>query len=113
MHRPAIAVEFQDAIAIRIIDPMAEHGGARVAIGSALYELAEAGAVKDIVAEDKRAVLPVDKLLADDEGLGDTVGLRLHPISDVDAPLTALAKERLETRHFRFGCDDEDVANAR
>ena len=39
-------------------------------------------------------------------------GSRLHRIVDADAPLAAVAQQRLEARHFRLGGDDEDVANS-
>src|SRR5205807_7761812 len=97
--------------AARIIDPMTKYGRARSTLRGALHEIAEPRAVKDVVAENKRTVLPVDEFFADDESLGNAVGLRLHGIADADAPLAGVAKERLEARHFGLGRDDENVAN--
>ena len=77
-----------------------------------LHEIAQPGAVKDIVSKNKRAALSIDELLANDEGFGDAVGSRLHHVTNADAPLTAVAQERVEPRPFRFCGDYEDVANA-
>src|SRR5262249_11773262 len=92
---------------------MAEDGGAGAAVGGALHEFAEAGAVKYVVAENKRAAVAMDKLFADDERLGDTVGLWLQRITDVDAPLAAVTQKGFEPRHFWLGRNDENVANSR
>ena len=75
---------------------MAEHRGAVPPRRRALHHLAKPGPVIDIVAENQRTSLAVDELLADDEGLGDAIGLGLRRIGNTDAPLAAVTEQRIE-----------------
>jgi hypothetical protein len=49
-------------------------------------------AVEQVVAEDERDAIPADELLADEEGLREPPGLRLHGIGELDAPLAPVAR---------------------
>ena len=74
---------------------VAEDRGA-VELGEAQQLLAEAGAVEDVVAEDERGPLGADVVGADDEGLREAVGARLHREGQVDAELRAVAEQPVE-----------------
>src|SRR5690349_17896473 len=57
-------VEFENAVASGVIHPMAEDGRPVAGVRRILHEIAEAGAVKDIIAQYKRAALLIDELFA-------------------------------------------------
>src|SRR5205823_14739676 len=88
MYRQTFLVEFKNAVASGIVYPMTKDGGVASVVGSVLHEVAQAGAIKDIVSKNKRAALSIDELLANDEGFGDAIGSRLHRVTNADAPLT-------------------------
>ena len=108
-------VELHDAEALGVVDVVAEHGGEaaglRVLHGAAEVP-AQAVAVEDVVAEDERAGLPSDELLADDEGLGEAVGAGLDGVGQVHAVVRPVAEQPLEVGQVRRGRDDQDVADA-
>ena len=49
---------------------------------------------------------------AEDEGLRQPVRAGLHAVADVDAPLRAVAQQRLEARRVLRRADEQDVADA-
>ena len=53
-----------------------------------------------------------DEAAAEDERLRQAVGARLHAVADRDAPLRAVAEQRLEARHVLRRADQQDVADA-
>ena len=57
--------------------------------GRRLQELGEIRAVEDIVPENQRRRRAAEKLLGDDQRLRDAVGLGLHGVLELDAPLLA------------------------
>ena len=54
-------------------------------------------AVEDVVAEDQRATAALDEVLADQEGLGQSLRCRLHRVVETEAPLAAVARQLPET----------------
>ena len=69
-------------------------------------------AVEDVVAEDQRDRSAPTKSRADDEGLGQAVGLRLHGIGEREAQLRAVAEQRAGRAADPRRRDDQDFANA-
>ena len=57
-------------------------------------------------------ILP-HELPADDEGLGQPLGLRLHRVADGDADTAAVAEQALEAADVLRCGDEQDVADAR
>ena len=54
-----------------------------------------------------------DELAADEEGLGQALGLRLHGVADRNAQPAAVAQQSLEAADVLRRGDQQDVANAR
>jgi len=75
--RLAGLVELDDAEALRVVDFVAEDSGTGVALGGRLEFGREALAIEDVVAEDQGAALVANELLADEQGLGQTIGAGL------------------------------------
>ena len=88
-----------------------EHGCAALARRRAPKLLAQARAVKDVVAEHQHRRTAGDELLADDESLRQPVGLGLRGVFDPDAPFRAVAEQAAEHRQVVRRRDDEDVAD--
>ena len=56
------------------------------------------GAVEDVVAEHQGDLVVADELLADDEGLRESAGVRLGRVAEADAEVAAVAEQPRETR---------------
>jgi len=80
------------------------HGGAELRI--------EILAVEDVVAQDQADIAVADKLLADDEGLGQALGPGLLGIGERDAEAAAIAEQFLEQRTVFGRGDDQHVVDA-
>ena len=93
-----VGVEVDDAVPLRVLDVVAEHGGAGRPGGGAGDELREAGAVEQVVAEHERRALPVEEVGADQERLRQPVGRVLRGVGELDAPLRTVAEQPLEAR---------------
>ena len=61
----------------------------------------------------KARFLFADKLLTDDESLGEAVGRGLFGILQTHAQVRAVAQQALEAREVLRGGDDEHLADAR
>ena len=69
-------------------------------------------AEEDVVAEDQADRLAADELGADEERLGDALGLRLHRVGEPQAELRAVAEQLLDQRQVARRADDQDLADA-
>ena len=54
--------------------------------------------IKNIVAQDQRAIAMADEVATDNEGLRQTVRAGLDCVGEAQAPLTAIAQKLFETR---------------
>src|SRR5262245_35430998 len=106
------AVELDDAVALGISHPVAEHGGARLSGGSAPQELREAVAVEDVVTEGQRYGVIADEGAADDERLGQALGARLHGIIDREPEMTAILEQAAEGLLVLRRRDHQNLADA-
>ncbi len=109
----AVGIEFNDAVALGILDVIAEHRRACGARGSRLQELGEIRPVEDIVAEDQRRGRSVEELFGDDQRLRNAVGLRLHRVLEAHAPLLAAAEKIAERGLIPGRGDDQEFADPR
>ncbi len=66
--------------------------GACVALVGAGKQFDQIMAVKDVVPQDQGTGVVADKVFANDEGLGQSIGAGLHRILNVHAPLAAIAQ---------------------
>lgn len=111
----ALAVKLRHAVALRVVDIISEDGRLvlSLCVAHALLEQPrEARAVEDVVAQDEADAVLAHKLLADDEGLGQSVGTRLLGIAEAHTQLAAIAQQTAEARQVVGRGDDEDVADA-
>jgi hypothetical protein len=74
--------------------------------------LAKIAAVKKIVAEHEGGGRAGEEVGADEERLGEPVGLGLLGVGKVEAELRAVAEQALEQRQILRGGDDEDLPDA-
>lgn len=94
----ALAVELHDAEALGVVDVVAEdRGPPRIGVLDGARQVAgQAVAVEDVVAEHQGARLAGDEVLANGEGLGQSVGARLLGVGEVHAVARAVAEQALE-----------------
>ena len=113
-NRLAVVVKFHDTKTLRIIYIVAEYGGA-FPFFCILYRrfqtLFQTVAGKDIVAQHHGHTVISDELLANDEGLGQSVGAWLYCIGKIHAKLMAVPQKFLEPGRILRGRNDEDVAD--
>ena len=110
-HRHAFVVEFNHAVAFRVMDIVAKNDRAATEVVNNFTHthLAE----KNVVAQDKRYRLTRDEFLADQKCLGNAFGLRLHSVGKLYSPAAAVTEQGLETRRVLRRGDDQYVADAR
>ena len=112
----ALLVELRHAIALRIVNPVAEDGGLTLLLCCAyclLKHSLEAVALEDVVAQDKAGAVVANEVGADGEGLRQPVGRWLLSIGEVHAVVAAVAQQALEAGQVEWRGDDENVADAR
>ena len=111
----AISDKLRHAIALWVVDVITEDGSHALLlyIEDALVEQAtEAGSIEDVVAKDEADGVIADKLLADDESLGQSVGAWLLGVFKLDAQFAAVTEQSAEAREVVRGGDDENLAYA-
>ena len=111
-HGLTVFVERDHAVTLGIGDAVAEHSGADRSFGGAFQIITDRLAEEDIVAEHQGAVIIADEVAADQEGLGEALGLRLHRIVEGKAPLAAVAEQLLKNRLVLGRGDHQNVADA-
>lgn len=111
----ALRIEFHDAEALGVVHVVAEdRGAARLGVLDGARQVArQAVAVEDVVAEHQGARLAGDELLADGEGLRQTVRRGLLGVGQVDAVARAVPEQALEVGQVGRRGDDQDVPDAR
>ena len=95
----AVGVKFHDAEALRVVDIVAEHRRPAVLLRVRLrlpQDFAKAVAVENIVAQHHGAGLVADKVLPQQEGLGQPIRRGLHHIAQVQPELAAVAQQVLK-----------------
>ena len=110
-----LGIEADHPVTLGILDLIGENrraAGRRRCRGHVAFR-AHRVAMEDIVAEDQRRGAAGEEFLADQEGLGEPLGLRLHRIAQVDPERDTGPQQRLEHRQVARGGDDQDVADAR
>ena len=84
---------------------------ATVDVGEVAQLSAQPGAVEDVVAEDEGGVVTGEEVLAEDEGLRQPLGPRLHHVLEAHAQVGAVAEQSLEGGLVLGGGDDQDLAD--
>ncbi len=112
IRHPALRVELHHAVALGILNVVAEHRGARFALGGRLQQLGEIRAVKNVVAQNQRRRRAVQERLGEYQRLRDAVGGLLDDVLERQSPLRAgsqkIAKRGLVARRR----DDQIFPNA-
>ena len=111
----ALPVELDDAEALGVVHVVAEHRRpSRLGVLHGARQVTrQAVAVEDVVAEDERARLAGNELLADGEGLGQAVRRGLLGVGQVHAVARAVPEQALEVGKVGRRGDDQDVPDAR
>src|SRR6202012_749047 len=89
----ALRIELHHAVAMRILDGIGEHGRTALELRRVLKLAGESLAVKNVVAEHKRAGLSRDEILADKKRLREAVRAGLHGVADIQPPAVPVAQE--------------------
>ena len=92
--RGRLRVELDDAVALGIGRRDRRRPWRRLAVAAPRSSLGQAVAVEDVVAEDQSDAVVADEVAADDEGLGQSRGLGLRGVGEVEAQLRAVAEQR-------------------
>ena len=106
-------VEFHHAVAGRVADMIGEDRGPPVLPHGRFQQLVHAVAEKDVVAQDEAGRRARQKVLGQQEGLSQTVGMGLDDVGEGAAPLAAVAQHGLEERQVLRRGDDGDLPHAR
>lgn len=114
-YGPPMRIELHDAEALGVVHVVAEdRGAARLGVLDGARQVAgQAVAVEDVVAENERARLAGDELLANGECLRQAVRAGLLGVGEVHAVARAVPEQALEVGEVRRGGDDQDVPDAR
>ena len=108
-------VKFRHAIALRVVDVVAEDGSLSVLLGvmDRLFQHAgEAAAIENVVAQDQAGAVVAYELLANDESLSQSVGRGLLGVLEAHAQLRAVAQQPTEAGQV-VGCrDNQYLADA-
>ena len=112
---PALRIELHDAEALWVVHVVAEDRGPTglCILDGARQVARQAVAVEDVVAQDERARLAGDEVLADGERLREAVRARLLGVGQVHAVARAVPEQALEVGEVRRRGDDQDVPDAR
>src|SRR5207253_1996430 len=108
----AVGVELDHAVALGITHPVREHRRAAHARCRALDRVGEAVTVEHVVAERQRHTARADERAADEKGLGEPVGTRLHRVIDRETEVTTVAEEATERLRVVRRRDHENLADA-
>src|SRR6266567_8135155 len=90
------SIEFNDAVALGIVDPAGEYGCAVRPPGRSDQTDAQIIAIKDVVAKDQRRRVAGEKQPADQECFCNSAGVILDRIGQLDPPLPSVAEQALE-----------------
>src|SRR5260370_3625724 len=105
-------IEFDDPVALGIVDPACEYGRATRLPSRVPQQDAQIVAVKDIVAEDQSRWTAGKKFTADQKSFRYSARVVLDRIGKLDAPLSSLAEQPLEFIDLFRGRDDQKIADA-
>ena len=67
---------------------------------------------EDVVAQNQTDRVAANELLADQKGLGQTLGGRLHLVADIQTEMGAVSEELLKIRQVVGGRDKQYVSDA-
>jgi len=81
-----VGIKIDDAVLRRVSHTVGEDHRAGVTDRRSTQLGDETFAIKDVVAKDQRDTPAVDKITADEKGLRQSAGTRLHGIVQIDAP---------------------------
>ncbi len=103
-------VKLDNAVTFRVIDVVAEDRRAGFELSE--HAVKRIAAVKNIVAQDQRDIVPADKTFRDEKGLGNAFGFGLFAIADGDSKARAVAQQLLEPRQIMRRGNKAKLANA-
>src|SRR5918997_2415370 len=109
----AVALELDHAVALGVLDVVAEDRRPAIPVCGLPQGLAETLPVEDVVPQYQRDGLAANEVPPDDKGLGQPLGPRLHGVLQVQPPPGPIFQQLLEPGQVRGGRDQEYVPDAR
>jgi len=107
--RPALPVKGHDAVALRVLHPVAENESPRGHPARLLEGARESLAIEDVVSQNQADIILPDKRCADDEGLGKAAGVGLFGIGKRQAQLGAVAEKLAIKRQIAGRGNQQDL----
>ena len=108
---PALFVEGDHAVALRIAHLVGENGGPAALPAGLAEPLGQSLAVEDVVSQHQGRRLVLQEVSGDEKGLGYAFRTWLHRILEAQAPLAAVPQQPLEGGPVPGGGDHQDVSN--
>ena len=105
----ALRIEGDNPVAAGIAHPVGEDGGAVGAGTGRMEKGREPRAMEKIISQDQARRFAREKLIRNENGLGNAFGLFLLRVGEPEAPLGAVTEERLELRQIGGRRDHENV----
>ena len=108
-------INFGNAIALGLVNPVAENTGFAVIqhdVDRLREEVVEASAVENIIAQNQTDVIFADEFFANDKSLRKAVRRRLLGIAELDAVVASVAEKTLESGQIVRGGYQQNVADA-
>ena len=110
---PVVPVELDHAVALRVLDQVAEDDAAFLQLGAAPDDGGEIVAEEDVVAKHQADRLAGEEVPADEEGLGQPLGFGLLGVLQVQAEMRPVTEQFGEPGQVLGRGDDQDVADTR
>ena len=110
----AVHVELHHTVTLGVVYIITEHGGFALsgAGHTAAQHTGESGTVEDVVTQHHAHIIISDELLADDEGLGQTVGTGLLGVFKPYAKILSVAHQALEPWQVVWCGDNQNLTYA-
>ena len=108
----ALFVEFCDAVALRVVDPVAEDRGFAFLLGASdrfLEQPGKTSSVEDVVSQDEADAVVSDEVSANGEGLCKAVRGGLLCVLEVHSVVRPVPEKPFEARQVERGGDDKDI----
>src|ERR1700733_14079367 len=96
-------IELDDAVALGVVDRIGENSRPPALPRRRAQFLDQVVTVKNIIAEHERTTAGADKFLADQKRLGNSLGLLLESVLEINTEARAVAKQVLKARYI-FWC---------
>src|SRR6266404_9387511 len=112
LWRLSMRIEFDDAVALGIVNRISKNAGSFGLERSCAQFLDQVVSVENVIAEHERATAGPDEIFTDQKCLGNTFGLRLRCVVEMDAVPGAIAEQVLEAGQILGRGDEKNFSDA-